>query len=155
MEKHRKGFTVILLCVVFATVGCIHKTGGSVTPWEQVTTYNAALAQANNTAEQGAEAVVVSGLVSPSDMRPVIQTTGQVATLHLQITAILQQGTATAANVASVQTLVDQIKASIAALPPTTLGIKNPKSQQSFYADLNSIGTLADSLLASLKLVVK
>lgn len=52
---------IIALCVLFGTVACIHKTGGSITPWERVHTYNAALAEANNVTEQGAEAIVTSG----------------------------------------------------------------------------------------------
>lgn len=141
----------VLSCLLL--VGCIHKTGGTVTPWERVTTYNAALAQANDTVEQGAEAVVVAALATPDQVRPVISASGQVATLHFQITAILQQGTATQANIASVKALVDQIEAAINAVPVTTLGIKNPKSQQSFSADLKNLGTLADAVLSSLQAV--
>ena len=135
------------------TVGCIHKTGSRVTPWERVHTYNAALAEANNAVEKGAEATVTSGLTSPLEMAPIINWTGQVAMLHQQITSILAQGSATQANIASVKALTDTIKASLAALPPSGLGIKNPKSQQLFQTDVANIGTLVDAVLTSLQAV--
>jgi hypothetical protein len=135
------------------TTACIHKTGGSVTPWEKVHTYNAALAEANNATEKGAEAVVTSGFASPKEMAPIINWTGQVAMLHQQITSILAQGTATQANIASVKALLDVVKSSMTSLPPSALGLKNPKSAQLFQNDVANIGTLADSLLAALQAV--
>jgi hypothetical protein len=142
----------VALCLLIATA-CIHKTGGAVTPWEKVHTYNAALAEANNAIEKGAEAVATSGLASPKEMAPIINWTGQVAMLHQQITSILAQGQATQPNIASVKALVDVVKSSITTLPPSSLGLKNPKSQQLFQNDVANIGTLADSLLAALQAV--
>lgn len=142
----------ILICLTLAT-SCIHKTGGTVTPWERVHTYNAALAEANNITEQGAEAIVTSGFSTAQQMAPVINWTGQVAMLHQQITAILAQGSATQANVASVKALVDVVKTSAGSIPPAALGIKNPKSQRAFSDDVANIGTLADSILTSLQAV--
>lgn len=142
----------ILLCLVssIGLAGCIHKQG-AVTPWERVHTYNAALAEANNALEQGAEAVVSANLLPAAQAAPIIGWTGQVASLHLQVTAILQSGQATTGSIASVQALVDQIKQSQSAIPATALGIKNPKSQQTFQADVSSLLTLADAITTSLK----
>lgn len=145
---------VVVALALLTTIGCIHKTTGSVTPWERVHTYNASFAEANNAFEQGMEAVVSSGLVSANQAAPLIAWSGQVATLHQQITAILQQGSATTGNLAAVQALVAQIKNSAQALPPSALGIKNPKSQQTFQQDVASIGSLADAILSSLQVVV-
>lgn len=143
--------SAFLAVALLATVACIHKTGGTqVTPWERVHTYNAALATANNAVEQGAEATVTSGLTTAPEMAPIINWTGRVAMLHQQITSILAQGSATQANVASVKGLVDAIKASIAELPAPTLGLKNPRTQQSFQQDVQALGALADSLLSAL-----
>jgi hypothetical protein len=150
----KRKINVLPIVLVLLLTACIHKTGGSsVTPWERVTTYNAALAQANNTVEGGAEAVASSGLATPAQVQPIIALTGQVAVLHQQVTTLLATGSATSANIASVKALVDQIKASIQAVPVSALGIKNPKSQQSFYADVNNIGTLADAVLSSLQAI--
>jgi pyruvate/oxaloacetate carboxyltransferase len=149
----RKVSVALVAFVALATTACIHKTGGAVTPWEKVHTYNAALAEANNAAEKGAEAVVTSGFASPQEMAPIINMTGQVAMLHQQITSILASGQATQANIASVKALVDTVKASLQKLPPSSLGIKNPKSQQLFQNDVANIGTLADAVLTALQAV--
>lgn len=141
-----------LIALLLLTAACIHKAG-TVTVMEKVTTYNAALAQANNTLEQGAEAVAASGLATPAQVSPIIGASGQVAVIHQQVTAILAQGTVTTANVASIKALIDQMKAAITAIPPASLGIKNPKSQQAFSSDLNSISTLADAVLSALQTI--
>jgi len=151
MRKTRS--LALILCALTLTAACIHKTGGAVTPWERVHTYNASLAETNNAIEKGAEIAVSTDLLQPAQAAPVIGWTGQVATLHLQVTAILQQGQATTANIAGVRSLIDQIKASIATLPPAALGIKNPKSQQTFEQDVQAIGTLADGILAALEAI--
>ncbi len=145
--------TVPVALILLFTVACIHKTGGQVTPWERVHTYNAALAEANNAVEQGAEITVTSGLASAQQMAPIINWTGQVAMLHQQITSILAQGQATQANIASVKALADVIKTSMQAIPPASLGFKNPKSARVFQADVANIGTLADALLSALQSV--
>jgi hypothetical protein len=152
MRKTLVLFAVTLVAMI--TTACIHKTGGQVTPWERVHTYNAALAETNNAVERGAEAVVTSGLASPQEMAPLINWTGQVAMLHQQITSILAQGQATGANVASVKALVDVVKKSMTTLPPAALGLKNPKSARLFQDEVANIGTLADSVLAALANVV-
>lgn len=142
----------LVILLTLATAGCIHKQG-VVSPWERVQTYNAEVAVANGTLEQGAEAAVSSGLLPANQAAPIIGWTGQVASLHLQVTAILESGQATTANIASVQALVNQIKQSVAALPLSALGIKNPKSQNTFQVDANSLLTLADAVMTSLKAV--
>ena len=142
---------IVALYFLFCSVACIHKTGGAVTPWERVHTYNAALAEANNVTEQGAEIIVTSGFATAQQMAPVSNWTGQVAMLHQQITSILAQGSATQANVASVKALVDVVKSSASSIPPPALGIKNPKSQRAFTDDVANIGRLADSILAALE----
>ncbi len=155
MMKRNRQLAVLAILLLVSTA-CMHKAGGgAITPWERITTYNATLAQANNTVEQGVEAAVTSGVLSAQNAQPIIAWTGQVATLHQQITAILATGQSTTANVAAVQALVDQMKASLDAIPPGALGIKNPKSQQTFKADADSIFSLADAVLTNLKAVIK
>lgn len=152
----RKFFSSVLALSLFFTVGCIHKSGGApVTPWERLTTYNAALADANNAIEQGAEAVFSSSMATQAQVSPIINTSGRVAVLHMQVTAVLQQGSVTQANLVGIKAMVDQIKASLNTVPVVALGIKNPKTQQSFSADLNQLGTLADAILASAQAVAK
>ena len=153
MKKHSRILTVLTLVILSATA-CLHKRGGTgVTAWERVHTYNATLATANETLEQGAEAAVSANLVLPIQAAPLIGWTGQVATVHQQVTAILAKGSATPADIAAVKALVDQIKASLASLPPIAVGVKNPKSQQTFQHDIENVGALADALLTSLEAI--
>jgi len=154
LKKHVAPVVCLLaLAAIAFTAACIHKTGGAVTPWERVTTYNAALAEANYGVEQGAEACVSANLMTPVQAAPLINWTGQVAIVHQQITAILAQGQVTQANLASVTSLVQVITGSIAQLPAGALGIKNPKSQQTFQVDVQSIATLANSVLSALQAI--
>jgi len=148
MRRTRISLAVLLL---LATVACIHKTGGTVTPMERVTTDNALFAQINNSVEQGAEAVAASGLLTPQQVAPVIAWTGQVAQAHQQITAIMAKGDISAADLVSVQALVAQIQQSgLALVNSGTIGIKNPKSQQTISADVTAVTNLAETILAEL-----
>lgn len=145
--------TVCLIALEVTTVGCIHRSTGQVTPWERVHTYNAALAEANNAVEQGAEGAVLAGALTVQQAAPIINWTGQVAIVHQQVTAVLGQGSATAQNIASIRAMVGEIKASLASLPPAAVGLKNPRTQQTFQADVANIGVLADALLAAVEAV--
>lgn len=146
-------FSALILCLALAT-GCIHKAT-PVTPWERVTTDNAVFSQIDNTVEQGAEAVSASGLLPPAEVVPVIAWTGQVATAHQQITAILAKGsTVDASDYATIRNLLDQIKASGADLVNSgALGVKNPKSQQTIAADIQALINLASAILTDVSLL--
>lgn len=141
----------VLVLSLALCVGCIHKAT-PVTPWERATTDNALFAQIDNSVEQGAESVVSSGLVSAQTMAPVIGWTGQVATAHQQITAILAKGSSlSAADYTTIQALLSQIQASGNALVNSgSLSIKNPKSQQTISADITALITLGNALLSDL-----
>jgi len=149
----KKVITILVLSLsMAATPACIHKASGPVTPVERVTTDNAVFAQLNNSVEQGAEAVSISGLLTPAQVAPVIAFTGQVATVHEQITSILNKGTAvTASDYATVQALVAQLQSSASTLVASgSLGIKNPKTQQTIEADIQSLSNLASLILSEL-----
>lgn len=141
-----------MLLPLILLVGCIHKASGPVTPIERVTTDNAVFAQLNDSIEQGAEALAASGLLKPADVAPVIGFSGQVATIHQQLTAILGKGTAvTAVDYTTAQDLVRQIQASAAQLVSSgALGVKNPKTQQTVAADIQSLSNLASLLLTEI-----
>lgn len=147
-----KAIAPILLLLAISTA-CIHKTGGTVTPWERVHTYNAMLAETNNGIERGAEAAVSANVLPIQQAAPLIGWTGQVAQLHLQVTALLDQGSNTTPDVSGIRAMVAQLRLAASTLPPAALGVKNPKSQQLFSQDVASIGSLADALLASLQAI--
>jgi hypothetical protein len=136
-----------IVCLFLA--GCIHKTGGAVTPWERVTTYNAVLAQANNTVEQGAETLAASSVITQQQAREVITYTAQVAGAHLQVTALLAKGSAiTADDTSALSQLLLQIQSSGSAMVRSgNLGIKNPKSQQTISADISGIVSAAQAIV--------
>lgn len=144
----------LLLPLVFtlATVGCIHKTGGAVTPKERAVTYNAAFAQSTDNFEQGVELAVTTGALTTAQARPIIVFLGHEKDLHKQVTAILGQATITSADLTSIGNLLDEIKKEgDAAIASGALGIKNPKSQATFKQDLDGIYALADVLLSSIQ----
>ena len=142
----KKVFVVILSLLL--TVGCIHKSG-TVTPWERVTTENAVLAQSIDTATQGTIAVQASGLITLQQAAPVLGYESQVASIQLQLNAILAQAPS-ANNIPGIQALVNQIGAGAQALVSTgALGVKNPKSQQTIGADIQAIVSSAELILSS------
>lgn len=139
------------LCLVLA--GCIHKTGGVVTPQERLMTDNAILAQFVNTAEQGTEAAVTSGLISTQTARPVITFEDQFSQTHKQVTALLNQGLTTA-NLAQVQTLLGNLKTTADALVASgNIGVKNPKTQMTITADINNVIALTQAVLTDIQIV--
>jgi hypothetical protein len=159
MKQHRTLYalnTVLALMVsgnlivfgMLITQGCIHKTGSAVTPWEKVTTYNAVLAETNNTIEQGAELAAAQKILPVNVAREVIEYTSRVASVHLQITAFLAKGSAiTASDTATLNGLLAQIQASGTALVTSgVVGVKNPKSQQTIAADITSLVSLAQTI---------
>lgn len=147
----RNSNLAVLTILILLTTACIHKAGAPVTPMEKATTYNAALADANNTIEKGAEIAASTGVLTPLQAAPMIGACGRIATIHTQITAVLRQGTPTSASVASIAALIDQVKAAVQAIPPEALGIKNPQSQQIFKTDVANVYSLADAILNALQ----
>lgn len=151
----RKALPITIL-VLACSVACIHKTSGTVTPMERVTTDNAAFAQLVNSIEKGTEAAVSSGLLKASDAAPVIGWCGNAAQIDTQITAILgSSSTVSATNYASLQALVTQVSTSASTLVSSgALAIKNPQTQQTISADINAATTLAQALLTEIQALV-
>lgn len=150
--RKRMASAIALAIVLASTVGCIHKSSGAVTPQERLMTDNALLAQFADTAEQGTELAVTTGLMSTSAARPVITFESQFATVHTQITNLLNQGL-TAANLAQVQTLLTNLNTQAAVLVASgNIGIKNPKTQQTITGDINNIIALANAVLVDIQL---
>lgn len=144
--------TLTLLIVLASTVGCIHKSSGPVTPAERLMTDNAVLAQFADTAEQGTELAVTSGLMTTAAARPVIMFEGQFAATHEQITSLLNQGL-TATNLAQVQILLTNLNTQAAAIIASgSIGIKNPKTQQTISGDINTIIAFTQAVLTDIQL---
>lgn len=150
MARGRIVGLALLLCAMLASVGCIHKST-PVTPWERVMTDNAILAQFADTAEQGTELAVTSGLMTTATARPVILFEDKFSVTHKQITAILAQGQLTA-NLPQVQVLLTQLQTEGDALVASgNIGIKNPKTQMTITADINNILALTRAVLTDIQ----
>jgi hypothetical protein len=150
MLKRNASLAAVLTVVILAAA-CIHKAGGTVTAKEKAVTYNAVLAETNNTLEKGAEAAAASKLLPVTQAKTIIELTGRVAELHKQVTNILEQGVITDASIASIKALLDQIKTEgDLAIASGALGVKNPNSQNTFTQDLDSLYSAADAILSAL-----
>jgi hypothetical protein len=149
--KKKIGLVVILTAV---TVACIHKQSGSVSPWERVNVNMAALAQINNDVAKGIIGVQQAGAISVQQAEPILSYQELVAKDHAAIENILSAGSTQAAKQATqIQALLNEIKNQGTTLIQSGgLGIKNPKTQQSFAHDLQGIINLAGVILADYQL---
>ena len=144
----------LVLSMILATFGCIHKAGGAtVTAYEKAVTYSDMLAQTNNSIAKGVIAAQQQGLLTVAQTTTLLAVQQKIALDHKALTQILQAGTSTATSQATqVQNLLNDIRASINSLDfqSAGLGIKNPNSQQTFANDANTIFSFTDVILASL-----
>jgi hypothetical protein len=143
---------VILLTTI--TAACIHKQSGPISPWERVNVNLAALAQINNSVAQGIIAVQQAGSITVQQAAPILNYQELVAKDHMAIENIFAAGSAQAASQsAQIQALLNEIKNQGTALIQSGgLGIKNPKSQQTFSQDLQGIINLAQVVLTDYQL---
>lgn len=148
--RHRLALAVFLVAMASA---CIHKQSGPVSPWERVNINMAALAQINNNIAKGVIALQQSGVVTVEQAAPVLNFQENVAKDHAAIENIFAAGsTQTASQSAVVQALLEEIKNQGTTLIQSGgLGIKNPKSQQTFTRDLQAIVNLAEVILTNYK----
>ena len=142
-----------ILLVAVSLTGCIHRAGSNqpVTPYEQVMVWNDALAQTNNSIAKGI--IQVSPQFVPADKAAVVlRAQSKIAQFDEQLTVILKQGQAAAKiNAATVKSLVDQLKASVTSLVNSgAIGVKNPKTQQTFDADIQAINNFIDNIISGL-----
>lgn len=165
MRIARKGIPVIsVLVLLLVGLACIHKSGGKVTPWERLSTYNASFSEAVNTVELGTEAAAASCstdasgattcLISTMNAEPVIRFVGRAAQAHQKINGILQAGSnVSAGDLQTVQDLLTQIGKDGADLVRAgNLGIKNPRSTQTIATDVELVTQLANTIIGQLAL---
>jgi hypothetical protein len=147
---------VTLLVVLTAiTAGCIHKQSGPVSPWERTNVNMAALAQINNDVAKGIIAVQQAGVITVQQAAPILKCQETVAKDHEAIENIFAAGSAQAASQSDkVRALLEEIKSQGTTLIQSGgLGVKNPKTQQTFTQDLQVIVNLAGVVLADYKLL--
>jgi hypothetical protein len=149
--KRAIGSIVVLALLM---TGCIHKPSGPVSPWERVNVNMAALAQVNEDVARGIIAVQQASAITVQQAAPILSYQKLVARDHMAIENILAAGSAQAASQSTqIQSLLNEIKNQGTALIGSGgLGIKNPKSQQTFAQDLQGIINLASVVLADYQL---
>jgi hypothetical protein len=145
--KRKLAFALLLATI---SVACIHKSAGPVSPWERVNVNLAALGQINNDVAKGVIAVQQAGVITPQQAAPILNFQENVAKDHMAIENIFAAGSTEAASQsAQIQALLEEIKTQGAALIQSGgLGVKNPRSQQTFTQDLQGIVNLAEVILA-------
>lgn len=144
----------VLLLVIAASAGCIHKTGGgTISAWERANVNVAALAQINNDVAKGVIAVQRGGAISVEQAKPILEFQELVAKDHMAIENILQAGVDNARSRSTeINALLEEIKKQGTALISSGgLGVKNPKSQQTFTNDLQGIINLAQVVIGDLQ----
>ena len=145
---------LLIILLTALTAACIHKTGGPVSAWERVNVNMAALAQINNDVAKGIIAAEQSGLISTQQAAPILNYQEIVAKDHAAIENILATGADQATNQSTkIQTLLNEIQNQGTTLIQSGgLGVKNPKSQQTFTQDLQGIVNLTQTVLEDFQL---
>jgi hypothetical protein len=145
-----KRATSVAVLLTVITTACIHKQSGPVSPWERVNVNMAALAQINEDVAKGIIAAQQAGAITVQQAAPILNYQEAVAKDHMAIENILAAGSAQAASQSiQIQALLNEIKTQGTALIQSGgLGIRNPKSQQTFTQDLQAIINLANVVLA-------
>ena len=136
----------LIILLLASSVACIHKQSGTVSPWERVNVNMAALAQVNDE--------VAQGIIAVQQASPILSYQETVAKDHMAIENIFSAGSGQAASQSvQIQALLNEIRNQGTALIQSGgLGVKNPKSQQTFTQDLQGIVNLAGIVLADYQL---
>jgi hypothetical protein len=145
---------ISLIVLLAASVACIHKSSGPVSPWERVNVNLAALAEINNEVAKGIIAVQPAGTITVPQASPILSYQETVAKDHMAIENILSAGSSQAASRSlQIEALLNEIKDQGSTLIESGgLGVKNPRSQQTFTQDLQAIVNLAGIVLADYQL---
>lgn len=144
----------LIFILMSITIACIHKQSGTVSPWERVNVNMAALAQINDDVAKGVIGVQQAGTISAQQAAPILNYQELVAKDHAAIENILSAGSTQAGTqTTQIQALLNEIeKQGTTLIQSGSLGIKNPKSQQTFAQDLQGIVNLASVILTDYQL---
>ncbi len=144
----------LIFILMSITIACIHKQSGTVSPWERVNVNMAALAQINDDVAKGVIVVQQAGTINEQQAAPILNYQELVAKDHAAIENILTAGSTQAGTqTTQIQALLNEIeKQGTTLIQSGSLGIKNPKSQQTFAQDLQGIVNLASVILSDYQL---
>ncbi len=144
----------LIFILMSITIACIHKQSGTVSPWERVNVNMAALAQINDDVAKGVIGVQQAGTINAQQAAPILNYQELVAKDHAAMENILSAGSTQAGSQSTqIQALLNEIeKQGTTLIQSGGLGIKNPKSQQTFAQDLQGIVNLASVILTDYQL---
>ena len=113
-----------------------------------------ALAQINEDVAKGIISAQQTGILTTQQAAPILNYQEVVAKDHAAIENILATGSNQATNrSAEIQALLEEIKSQGSTLIQSGgLGVKNPRSQQTFTQDLQGIINLTETVLANFQL---
>jgi len=158
MKKTRQVSLATALLALITMAGCMTGCGkriggGPVTPYETVMTWNDGLAQTNNVIAKGLIDVSPT-LVSPDKAAAILRHQRNVADIDAKLTAILKQGQSFAVtNSDQVKSLTVQLSNEAEALVNDgSIGVKNPKSKNTFDGDIANVSSLVNQIIGGLKI---
>ncbi len=154
---------IVALTIVICISGCaVHRPGGATatapataTPYETAMMYSTALAQTNDSV---IHAVIALQSLQPSpisiaDAKAVLVVQQQLASVHMQLSHVLEQGPSAATGQGNqIKTLLDEIKglATVTVNTANLSGVKDPNSQAQLTAEIQSIASFADLMVTEL-----
>jgi hypothetical protein len=146
MRKQKVLTAVIVVSIVFSGACAKRVDGSNVTPYEQVMSWNAAMAVANNYVARGVIESSDSGFLSVADAAKVIAVNEKISQYDIELTAILAKGPQAAKLEADqIRILLLQIRDSSAAL------VRQGLAGEKLNRNLNSIYFMADLILGQLQ----
>jgi hypothetical protein len=153
MRYSRWGIAIAAILVIVSIVGCAHRTQNGqtvpVSPWEQVLTDNDLLAHANKMVAETTINVQATfpDKLSTQQAARILVAQKRIADVDQTLTGLLQQGP-TVATPDEVARYVARIRAAVDDMVSSgDLSIKSPESQQTIKAYVDSISSLAESVL--------
>jgi hypothetical protein len=161
MRNPIRSISTLLLCICLSACASVRKDAATgqpprdPTPGERALAANLMLAQVNKSVLDGVILANASGVLPDSAAETAVRITRRVAQLDKELTPLLQAAATpgAAGDIAKIRALIAQIKDALGgAATLQALGIKNPKSQQLFSADLALVQALADQILGLIDL---
>ncbi|HKW76188.1 MAG TPA: hypothetical protein VJN64_11740 [Terriglobales bacterium] len=147
------GAALVLLSLL-GIGGCAHRINSNapVSPYEKLLVINDQIGQVNKSVAVGITEISPS-LIPIQKAAPILIQQRNIAEVKEQISTILSHGPQYATGqAAQLQELITQLQISAQAMISSgAIGVKDPETQQSFDADIQLIGDLANQLLGGLK----
>lgn len=154
MKTANKLVSIVCICVLMAGCAAKHAPVNGITApttaLEQINSDNAQIAVHNRAIAESIIAINQAGFLETGYFGTISGLQIQATRIHQQLTPLV--ATPTAANLASIQSLLNQLNATADQMISNgTAGIKNAQSQQNFISEANALKSLVSTILSSLQ----